>query len=535
MRMLPMGPDAVLVEVSDLAEVMALHARLTAAPPAGVIDVVPAAATVLVRVDPAALSLAAARTWVSTVASSAAPPASAPAPVTLPIRYDGDDLDDLAAALGFSPEALAARHVATDWTVAFTGFAPGFGYLVGAGWDLDIPRRPSPRTRVPAGSVGLAGAFSGAYPRETPGGWQLIGTTDAPLFDPDAAQPALLVPGGAVRFDPARARAVGSDGALPGRTASPAAGEPGARSEPVTAPGGIRVISPGPQATIQDAGRSGRAAEGVGAAGAADPAAWALANRLVGNRDGEAAIEIAVGGFRAVAERDLTVVVTGAWARVEIDGRTGDPYVVHAWPAGTELRLDGFLAGTRAYLAVRGGWDIAPVLGSRSTDTLSGLGPPPLRPGDVVAAGRETAGPVPALPLHPWGLPPTGTDAVPLDIPFTAGPRSDWLTSSSRRLLAEATWVVSAAADRVGIRLEGPRLERARGEELASEGMVPGAIQVPPAGQPVVFGVDAPVTGGYPVVGVVTPTGRSRLAQARPGDRVRLRPTVRGAGTAQRG
>ncbi|QCR41455.1 allophanate hydrolase [Microbacterium sp. SGAir0570] len=541
MRMLPIGPDAVLVEVSDLAEVMALHARLTAAPPAGIVDVVPAAATVLVRVDPVVLSLAATRTWVSTAATSAAPPASAPAPVTLPIRYDGDDLDDLAAALGFSPEALAARHVATDWTVAFTGFAPGFGYLVGAGWDLDIPRRPSPRTRVPAGSVGLAGVFSGAYPRETPGGWQLIGTTDAPLFDPDAAQPALLVPGGTVRFDAvrararARARAIGSDAALPGDTASPTAGEPRARSESATAPGGIRVIAPGPQATVQDAGRSGRAAEGVGAAGAADPAAWALANRLVGNRDGAAAIEIAVGGFRAVAERDLTVVVTGAWAPVAIDGRTGDPYVVHAWTAGTELRLDGFLAGTRAYLAVRGGWDIAPVLGSRSTDTLSGLGPPPLRRGDVVAAGCETAGPVPALPLHPWGLPPTGTDAVPLDIPFTTGPRADWLTPSSRRLLAEATWIVSAAADRVGIRLEGPRLERARGEELASEGMVPGAIQVPPAGHPVVFGVDAPVTGGYPVVGVVTSTGRNRLAQARPGDRVRLRPTFRGASDAQRG
>ncbi|MGR6743279.1 carboxyltransferase domain-containing protein [Microbacterium sp. F1-18] len=574
MRMLPMGHDAVLVEVSDLAAAMALHARLTAAPPPGVVDIVPAAATVLVRVDPAVLRPAAVRAWVSSAVTSAAPPASASASVTLPIRYDGADLADLAALLGSSTEALAARHAGTDWTVAFTGFAPGFGYLVGAGWDLDIPRRPSPRTRVAAGSVGLAGVFSGAYPRETPGGWQLIGTTDAPLFNADADRPALLVPGTAVRFDPMRSRVASSDAAgsdaaqsdsptpdaatrptldvvtrlFPAPAAPPAPArppatepakgpatatvpEPPGRTAPA-APRGVRVIAPGLQSTFQDGGRPGRAADGIGAAGAADPAAWALANRLLGNREGAAAIEVAVGGLRAVAERDLTVVVTGAWAPVVIDGRVGDPFVVHRWPTGAELRLDGFLAGSRAYLAVRGGWDVAPVAGSRSTDTLAGLGPAPLREGDVVPVGDDVAGPVPVLPLHPWGPPPAGTDAVPLDIPVMPGPRSDWLTSESRRRLAGETWIVSAAADRVGIRLEGARLDRRRDDELPSEGMVPGAIQVPPAGHPVVFGVDAPVTGGYPVVGVVTPAGLARLAQARPGDRVRLRPTMRGEGPA---
>lgn len=532
-----MGSDAVLVEVTDLAEAMALHARLAAAPPPGVVDIVPAAATVLVRVDAAVLPPATARAWISSAATRPAPTASAPAAVTLPIRYDGADLDELAAVLGISREALVARHAGTEWTVAFTGFAPGFGYLVGAGWGLDVPRRASPRTRVPAGSVGLAGVFSGAYPRETPGGWQLIGTTDAPLFDPHAERPALLVPGAVVRFDPSRSRVRGSDAApraapdptTPTAPATPATPAPGAPAR------GIRVLAPGLQATFQDAGRPGRAADGIGAAGAADPAAWALANRLLGNRDGAAAIEVAVGGFRAVAERDLTVVVTGAWAPVEIDGRIGDPFVPHVWPAGMELHLGGFLGGARAYLAVRGGWDVAPVLGSRSTDTLSGLGPAQLRAGDVIPVGDDVSGPVPVLPLHPWGPPPAGTDAVPLDIPFTFGPRADWLTPKSIRLLAGETWVVSAAADRVGIRLDGPRLERSRAEELASEGTVPGAIQVPPAGHPVVFGPDAPVTGGYPVVGVVTAAGRSRLAQARPGDRVRLRPTVRGASDAQRG
>ncbi|MDN8548082.1 carboxyltransferase domain-containing protein [Microbacterium sp. NM3R9] len=512
MRMLRMGADAVLVEVGGLTDAVALHARLVADPPPGVVDIVPAARTVLVRADPRMLSLEGVRAWITRAAATAAAPPVTAAAVIVPVVYDGADLAETAALLGTSADALAARHESTAWTVAFTGFAPGFGYLIGDGWDLDVPRRASPRTRVPAGSVALAGAFSGAYPRDTPGGWQLIGTTDAVLFDPDAARPALLAPGAAVRFAASRAVSVGRR-----ETESEGAQPPGS---------GIRVVAAGARATFQDAGRPGRAAEGIARSGAADAPAWALANRLLGNRPDAAAIEVVLGGFRAVAERDLAVVVTGGWAPLTIDGRARDPYVVHPWPAGSELRMDAFLAGARAYLAVRGGWLVPPAVGSRSTDTLSGLGPAPVRTDDRVAVGDETAGPIPALPLHPWGLPPVATDAAPLDIPFVPGPRGDWITTASRRALTDAVWTVSADADRVGIRLGGPVLDRARTDELPSEGMSPGAIQVPPSGLPVVFGADGPVTGGYPVVGVVTAAGRARLAQVRPGDRVRLRPTA---------
>lgn len=513
-----MGADAVLVEVDGLAAAVALHARLVADPPRGVVDIVPAARTVLVRADPRALSSEGVRAW---IARAAATPPGPPPPrteIVVPVVYDGADLAETAGLLGMSPEALVARHERAAWSVAFTGFAPGFAYLVGDGWDLDVPRRAAPRTRVPAGSVALAGPFSGAYPRETPGGWQLIGTTDAVLFDPDADRPALLTPGAAVRFAATRPVSLGR-GAI---DAGPQAGGEGAQ-----APGsGIRVLSTGPRATFQDAGRPGRAAEGIARSGAADPPAWALANRLLGNRPDAAAIEVVLGGFRAVAERGLAVAVTGGWAPLTIDGRPCDPYVVHPWAAGAELRMDALVGGARAYVAVRGGWLAPAAAGSRSTDTLSGLGPAPVRAGDRVAAGDETAGAIPALPLHPWGLPPAATDAAPLEVPFVPGPRDDWITTASRRALAEAVWTVSAEADRVGIRLDGPPLERARTDELPSEGMLPGAIQVPPSGSPVVFGVDGPVTGGYPVVGVVTAAGRARLAQARPGDRVRLRPAA---------
>ena len=517
MRMLPVGADAVLVEVDGLAEAMAVHARLVAAPPRGIVDLVPAATTVLVRFDRAAVSRDRLRAWIAEALAAAVPPPARVAPVSVPVAYDGEDLADTAALVGSSPDALAARHAATTWTVAFTGFAPGFGYLVSPDWDLDVPRLASPRTRVPAGSVGLAGAFTGAYPRDTPGGWRLIGATTAPLFDPDAAQPALLVPGAEVRFEPTRPVA-----SVPALRPPRAPSAPSAAA-PAPSRAGMRVVAPGAFASVQDGGRPGRAAEGIAGSGAADRAAWQLGNRLVGNAPGVAAIEVLLGGFRAVAETDLTVVVTGAWAPVLVDGRALDPFVAHAWPAGTELALGPFVGGARAYLAVRGGWDAAVSAGSRSTDTLSGLGPAPLRAGDRVAVGARPRAEVPALPLYPWSAPPAGTDAAPLEVPFTPGPRADWFTGAAVTALAETVWTVSTDADRVGVRLDGPELERARAGELASEGMVPGAIQVPPSGRPVVFGVDGPVTGGYPVIGVVTEPGLARLAQARPGDRVRLR------------
>ncbi|MET1017931.1 MAG: allophanate hydrolase subunit 1 [Leifsonia flava] len=202
-RFLPMGDRALLIELDSLDAVLALHAALQRGRPSGVIDLVPAARTVLVTVDPGQLSLSEARRWVDRAAE--APPADVAVertePVVIPVRYDGPDLGSLAAVLDLQPAELVARHQAATWRVAFSGFAPGFGYLVSAEWPHDVPRLASPRTRVPAGSVGLAGEFGGIYPRSSPGGWQLIGTTEAVLWDIDSAPPALLVPGGTVRFE----------------------------------------------------------------------------------------------------------------------------------------------------------------------------------------------------------------------------------------------------------------------------------------------------------------------------------------------
>ncbi len=512
-RILPMGERALLVEVADLAAAMSLHTRLAASPPPGVVDLVPAARTVLVVFDPDRVSVARVRDVIAEAAASDVVPVVAAATVELPVVYDGEDLHDLARLLGLSAETLAARHAATLWTVAFTGFAPGFGYLAGEGWDLVVPRRPTPRTRVRAGAVGLAGEFCGAYPRETPGGWQLIGTTTATLFDPDAAAPALLAPATRVRFiptrDSARAASPGGDSAR----AVPLGD--GARARPDRR---LRIAAAGLLTTVQDAGRPGRAAEGIAVSGAVDRDAAALANRLVGNRPDAAVLEVTLGGLRAVAETPLEVVATGAWGPLSIDGRPIDPYVATPWPAGGELVVGWFERGARATIAVRGGISVPDAVGSRSTDTLSGLGPAVVADGDVLSVGDAVAAPVPALPLHPWGPPPAGS----LSIPLVPGPRADWFTHEAQALLYDAVWRVSERSDRVGMRLDGPVLERARADELPSEGMVPGAVQVPPSGSPVVLGVDGPVTGGYPVIGVVTRAGAALLAQAPPGTRLRF-------------
>ncbi|MFD2092695.1 5-oxoprolinase subunit B family protein [Blastococcus deserti] len=199
MRILPSGSTALLVELADLDAVLGLYAALAEEPPEGVVDVVPAARTVLLITDPARTSLAAVADAVrrTTPREGAR---SGDEVVELPVHYDGEDLAEVARLLAVTSEELVHRHTGREWTVAFCGFAPGFGYLTQPGGQWDVPRRSTPRTRVPPGSVALAGEFSGVYPRESPGGWQLIGRTDVAVFDLDRDPPALLRPAVRVRF-----------------------------------------------------------------------------------------------------------------------------------------------------------------------------------------------------------------------------------------------------------------------------------------------------------------------------------------------
>ncbi|GAB2688593.1 biotin-dependent carboxyltransferase family protein [Saccharopolyspora gloriosae] len=280
----------------------------------------------------------------------------------------------------------------------------------------------------------------------------------------------------------------------------------------------IEIVQPGPLATVQDLGRSGHAGIGVGVSGAADRSSLRLANRLVGNAEGAAAIETTFGGLLLRPDRDVTVAVTGADSPLTVDGRAEPVNTVLRVRAGASLRLGAPARGLRGYVAVRGGIDVEPVLGSRATDVLSGLGPPQL-----TAGTRLPVGPPPAEFPVVDQAPVRPVRDGDLELSVVLGPRADWFTEQAVSALLGEAFAASADLNRVGVRLDGPALPRARTEELPSEGMALGSLQVPPSGRPTLFLADHPVTGGYPVIAVVLAADVDRAAQARPGQRVRFR------------
>lgn len=275
----------------------------------------------------------------------------------------------------------------------------------------------------------------------------------------------------------------------------------------------LTVHEAGPLTTVQDRGRVGWAHLGVPRAGALDDVAAALARRLLSDDPDAALLEVTLGHFRATLAGGHWVVVTGAPGPVAVDGRP----VAHAepvWvPDGAELSVGAPASGVRRYVAVAGGIDVAPLLGSRSTDTLAWVGPPRVVDGSVLPLGTPAGRPRP----HDTPRPPV---SGPLRV--VPGPRADWFTGDPFDRLCAAAWTVRSDSNRIGLRLAGPVLERSRHGELASEGMVLGAVQVPPEGTPVVFLADHPPTGGYPVVAVVEAADLWQCAQLRPGEEVRF-------------
>jgi len=527
MRFLPVNLDALLVELDDLPQTLALLASLQAEPIDGIDELVPAARTLLVRYRPAKVSRAA-LVERSGDRSLTAQVARAATLIEIPVDYSGEDLDEVAQLVGMSRDEVIRRHTAAEYTVAFTGFAPGFAYLSDGDPALNVPRRATPRTRIPAGAVGLAGPFSGVYPQASPGGWQIIGVTDTPMWDLAREVPALLQPGFRVRFvDRASQPVSSSPVSAPAPVAAPVAVEPhGAELE---------IRSTGLQALFQDAGRHGLAGQGVSASGAMDQGALRAANRLVGNASDAACVEIVYGGFQLVCRGEAVVAFTGADAPIELVTADGMRMAVQGYQAiplhdGDSLTLGEPRAGIRSYLAVRGGFAIAPVLGSLSTDTLARVGPAPIAAGDLLPVRPVQRGAIVGLHEQPPADLPTAQQTVTLDI--VMGPRTDWFTPEAVALLTSQAWKATPQSNRVGLRLSGEQpLTRANRAELPSEGTVLGAIQVPPSGQPVLFMADHPLTGGYPVIGAVAPYHLDRAGQIPIGASVRFNP-IQPFGTA---
>ncbi|GAA4284545.1 urea amidolyase family protein [Brevibacterium daeguense] len=526
------GTRGVLVDLDSLEDVLAWHAALTADPLPDQRDVIAAAQTLLVTLQtPAAARRAYERL------SEFAPESSLPSggrEIVIDVVYDGEDLDAVADALGISAQALIDRHTEETWAAAFGGFAPGFTYCVATDGTWDIARRDSPRTAVPAGSVALAGHFSAVYPRETPGGWQLIGRTEAPMWDESAEPPARITPGDTVRYRAVRSHAE----AAPGSRADPApefAAEParasadaGSAARPV-----LDVVDAGLQTLFQDMGRPGFGDLGVASSGVVDRASAWTANRLVGNGRSAAVLEN-VGGLRLRALVDTVLAVTGAEAPLTVSGSAprSSASVPRSHPlahpvllrAGEELQVGAAGVGMRSYVAARGGFAAREVLGSAATDVLSGLGPEPVQSGDRLKV-RVPKG-VGAVELSaPNPLRIIGTEATLRCVP---GPREEWFDPTERARFAAVTWSVTGQSNRIGLRLapsgDAEPLRRRGNGELASEGMISGSVQVPPNGNPVLFLADHPVTGGYPVIATVVAEDLDIVGQLPPGSTVRFLP-----------
>jgi KipI family sensor histidine kinase inhibitor len=582
------GDAALLIQAEGLADRLA--AAIVSERIAGVLDVVPGAGTVLVTIEPGRLDLGELAERVLGLPLPEASQAAA-ARAEIPVVYDGEDLAEVARLTGLSADEVIARHAAAEYTVGWMGFSPGFGYLTGLDKALaEVPRLAEPRLRVPAGAVAIAGGLAAVYSSASPGGWRLLGRTSAVLWDPRRDPPALLAPGQRVRFRPVTPASTptpppATTPAPPARPAPPAPAihdRGGSRAIYASDPprSWIEVVRPGILATVQDLGRPGFGHLGVPRSGAADAASLRLANRLVGNPEGAAGLELTLGRAAFRFPAGATVAVTGAPAPVALktepdpaksepdpadsapdapdDGATRElPHgTAFEVPPGGEVAVGAPRAGLRCYLAVRGGVDVPPVLGSRSADLRSGLGPAPLRRGDQLPVGpapgpepgeagepaggsaaepganparatatpqppaRTTATPQPPARTTATPQPPAGGEAAVLRV--IAGPRDDWFAPESLDVLCGGTFTVTSDSDRTGLRLDGPVLTRARPDELPSEGLATGALQIPPGGRPILMLADHPVTGGYPVIAVVTAADIPLAAQLRPGSRIRF-------------
>lgn len=491
---------------ANLASV-ALGRRLRSTPPRGLLDAIPGASSLLITFDPALLS----RARLGEAIDSARvrdPGADGPRRLfRIPVVYGGADLPEISRRIGMSPEEFARRHAAAEYRVAFLGFAPGFAYLAGLPAELRAARLASPRTRVPAGSVGIGGEYTGIYPSDSPGGWNLIGRSTVRFFEPDAEPPALLAAGDRVRFEAveraelSRARAATSSASAP----APA---------PTLSPGHIpvlRVLAPGLSTTLQGSPVHGLGSFGVPAGGAMDRDSLARANAAVGNAPGAPGLEMTGSGPELEFLARCEVALAGADLGAEWNGVAAPHGAALRVAPGDRLSLGLPLRGARCYLAVSGGF----ATGGRGRSPAHRLGAGDLLHSRSGSRARETS------PAAIW----TRT-APPLEgerrLRVVLGPEAGRFEAAEVERFLAAPWTVSPESDRRGLRLQGPPLAQRGDPEIPPSGTVFGSIQVPGSGLPIVLGPDGPVTGGYPRIATVIGADLALLGQAAPGSALRF-------------
>lgn len=492
----------------------ALHRRLQQHLLGGVTDLCPGYVNLYVEFDAAVISRDAVRSWVTEHLKAMPEREFADGAVgrsiEIPVRYDGEDLEDVAAQTGLSAAEVVRLHSAPTYHVYAVGFTPGFPFLGEVPEPLRLPRRSTPRAGVPFNAVAIAAAQSCVYVLPSPGGWNLLGTALTTIYDPNRPQPFLISPGDSVRFVPT------------GGDAPPLPAVhllwPAAPRSPA-----LRVIKPGLLDVLVDAGRFHQAHYGLARSGPLDERSADLANRLAGNQPGTPLLELTLLGPKLTALQDVTLAVAGGGMIPRTDGVALTSPGRFVLQAGQTLDFRPTDQGARSYLALAGGLDTLPFLGSSSVDRTGRIGRP-LQAGDVLGLGHS-APPLAPFPLPEMQNPALNPEVAPppaeVTLRLLPGPQASFAALVA---LASAPFRVGSG-DRMGIRLSGPRVP---GGQVISEATPHGAVQVTPAGQPILLLADRGRIGGYHKPAVIHPEDLPLAAQLRPNQLVHLRPYVSG-------
>jgi len=467
----------------------------------------------------------------------------------IPVCYEDDlapDLSDVAELTGLGTAEVVRLHCDTEYLVYMLGFQIGYPYLASLPPQLRVPRLAKPRLKTPEGAVAIAGELTGIYSLASPGGWRVLGTTPVPLWDLSWASPTLLEAGDRVRFVPVDRAEFGRMRQTrylpPGFAAAQEARRQtgrgaGERTEEADLAGdpALHVIHPGLLTTVQDLGRPGYWRYGLGPGGAMDRFALRVGNRLLGQAETAAALEVTAGGVSFAASRDVSCVWASPGGQLRVAGRRMPAWTVVRAAAGQTIEVDWFADGARGYLCLGGGLAVPRVLGSRSTNLAArfgGLDGRTLRAGDLLATCLRVSEAAAESDLrHREGrrADPAVIGALygrladdPVRLGLVAGPQDSAFAQSVWQELLASPYRVANESNRMGYRLEGPRVRALTdgGHDIVSDGLTEGAVQVPGNGQPVLLMADHQTTGGYPKIGVVPAADLPIAAQIRPGRRV---------------
>jgi KipI family sensor histidine kinase inhibitor len=509
------GDSALLLELDEVinvsvnAQAIAVAAATRRAGLPGIRDVVSTYRSVAVHFDPLTIDVETIRDTLTRAAETPATPADGRT-VVIPVQYGGEmgpDLRAVAAFAGVSPDEVVARHAGARYRVFMLGFLPGFAYMGTVDETIAMPRHATPRVKVPGGSVGIAGRQTGVYPRESPGGWQLIGRTPVALFNANRVPAALVAPGDTVRFVRDKISAPVVSGFS--RTGeSPPKGGHYARS--------LTVLRPGLFTTIQDTGRWGHQASGVPVSGPMDRLSHRVANALVGNEPTAALLEATLAGPEVRIDHGAVVAVTGGDLGTSLDGDALPLHRPIKCRPGAVLRFGERRSGARAYVAFSGGIMVPPVLGSRATHTYCALGGSDGRPiasGDRLPLGVERGS-------SPWRVvsTPARTVSGGARVRVIPGPQLDFFPPEALDVLQNSRFTVTPQSDRMGYRLTGGTIQRLEGREMISDATFAGALQVPPSGDPILLMSDRQTSGGYPQIATVITADLPLAGQLAPGD-----------------